>query len=195
MRALHPGSSLLIAALICVTACAGDPPPAPTTPEASLVHEGPSDSPSAPSAVTPPRARAGNGETGWAGEEKSADHASDYGPAHDPPAYGAPSSNDKPPETRTMDVIRARVVANRKAARKCYEDARKDAKDLQGDVVIHFVLDPEGKVKLAELNRERSTLNAPAVVDCVVGVIKGIDFPRSSRAMETSANYPFNFTP
>lgn len=94
-----------------------------------------------------------------------------------------------------MDVIRKLVMDNRKAARKCYEDARKDLKDLQGNVVIHFVLDPDGKVKSADLNQERSTLKSPAVVDCVIGVIKGIQFPRSSRAMETTANYPFNFTP
>jgi hypothetical protein len=98
-------------------------------------------------------------------------------------------------ETRTMDVIRKLVMDNRKAARKCYDDARKDQKDLKGDVVIHFVLDPEGKVKLAELNQERSTLKAPPVVDCVLGVIRSIQFPKSSRAMETSTNYPFNFTP
>jgi hypothetical protein len=84
---------------------------------------------------------------------------------------------------------------NRKAARKCYEDARKNDRDLKGDVVIHFVLNPQGKVKLAELNQERSTLKAPSVVDCVIGVIKSIQFPKSSRGMETSTNYPFNFTP
>ena len=94
-----------------------------------------------------------------------------------------------------MEVIRKLVMDNRKAARKCYEDARKDLKDLKGDVVVHFVLDPEGKVKVAELNQERSTLKSPAVVNCVIDVIKGISFPKSSRAMETSTNYPFNFTP
>jgi hypothetical protein len=114
--------------------------------------------------------------------------------ATDAPAT-APSGDPKAPETRTMDVIRKLVMDNRKAARKCYEDARKDLKDLKGDVTIHFVLDPEGNVKTAELNQERSTLKSPAVVDCVIGVIKGIKFPKSSRAMETSTNYPFNFTP
>jgi len=87
------------------------------------------------------------------------------------------------------------VMDNRKAARECYDDARKEQKDLKGDVVIHFVLDPDGRVKLAELNEDRSTLKAPAVTDCVVRVIRGIRFPKSSRAMETSTNYPFNFTP
>ena len=124
--------------------------------------------------------------------QKNADSAP--GPAASSVADSAPADG-KAPETRSMDVIRKLVMDNRKAARTCYEDARKDLKDLKGDVVIHFVLDPEGKVKLAELNQERSTLKAPPVVDCVVRVIKGIQFPKSSRAMETSTNYPFNFTP
>jgi hypothetical protein len=60
---------------------------------------------------------------------------------------------------------------------------------------VHFVLDPAGKVKLIELNQERSTLKSPAVVDCVIGVVKSIAFPPSSRGLETNVNYPFNFTP
>jgi hypothetical protein len=79
--------------------------------------------------------------------------------------------------------------------RECYDKARKDLPSLQGDMIIHFVLDPEGKVKLAELNQERSTLKAPPVVDCALKVIKSISFPPSSRGMESTVNYPFNFTP
>jgi hypothetical protein len=57
------------------------------------------------------------------------------------------------------------------------------------------VLDPDGKVKLAELNQERSTLKSPVVSECAIKVIKGISFPPSSRGMETEANYPFNLMP
>jgi hypothetical protein len=134
-------------------------------------------------------------EDKWVGEkavDTSGTAPGDASPRHET----EPAPVDaKGAETRTMDVIRKLVLDNRKSARKCYEDARKDLKDLKGDVVIHFVLDPSGKVKLAELNQERSTLKAPAVVDCVIGVLKAIPFPRSSRGMETSTNYPFNFTP
>ncbi len=193
MRAFRSLLSPFVAvAMLSAAACGGSPPPAAAAPEAPATPEAaPSDSAPAPTAASKP----GADDESWAGEktgktdsgDKSADSASDK---------AAPASADsKGPETRTMDVIRKLVMDNRKPARKCYEDARRDLKDLQGNVVIHFVLDPEGKVKLAELNQERSTLKSPAVVNCVIGVIKAIQFPKSSRAMETSANYPFNFTP
>ncbi|MES1186255.1 MAG: AgmX/PglI C-terminal domain-containing protein, partial [Myxococcales bacterium] len=63
----------------------------------------------------------------------------------------------------------------------------------KGDMVIHFVVDPDGKVKKADLNQERSTIKSPAVVDCSIKVIQGIKFPPSSRGMDTTVNYPFNF--
>jgi outer membrane biosynthesis protein TonB len=149
----------------------------------------------APVATAPSATKSATEEEGWAGENAAKN--GDAKPAASPDAapVSAPAADPKAPETRTMEVIRKLVVDNRKAARKCYEDARKDLKDLKGDVVVHFVIDPDGNVKSTELNQERSTLKSPAVVDCVLGVIKGIKFPKSSRAMETSTNYPFNFTP
>jgi hypothetical protein len=84
------------------------------------------------------------------------------------------------------------VKENRKPVRECFDKAKKDLPDLKGDMVIHFVVDPEGKVKKADLNQERSTLKSPAVVDCAIKVIQGIKFPASSRGMDTTVNYPFN---
>jgi hypothetical protein len=184
-------SSILIASL-SASACGGSPPPAAATPEAVPGSDAAaSPTPSAPVAASKPAAD----EEGWAGENTTKSAPSDAATSDKPTSDEPASAGGKGPETRTMDVIRKLVMDNRKAARKCYEDARKDLKDLQGNVVIHFVLDPDGKVKSADLNQERSTLKSPAVVNCVIGVIKGIQFPKSSRAMETSANYPFNFTP
>ncbi len=184
-------SSILVAAL-SASACGGSPPPAAASPEATESSDAAaSRAPAVPAAASKPASE----EEGWAGETTAKSAASDE-PASDKPVSDEPAgAGGKGPETRTMEVIRKLVMDNRKAARKCYEDARKDLKDLQGNLVIHFVLDPDGKVKAADLNQERSTLKSPAVVSCVIGVIKSIQFPKSSRAMETSANYPFNFTP
>jgi hypothetical protein len=99
------------------------------------------------------------------------------------------------PDTRTMEVIAATVKEHRKDARACYEKGAKQVPGLKGDLVVHFVLKPNGKVKTAELNRERSTITEASVVSCVIDVVSAIEFPRSSRGMETSVNYPFNFTP
>jgi hypothetical protein len=98
-------------------------------------------------------------------------------------------------DTRTMESIAALVKSHRKEARACYEEGRKQVENLKGDLVVHFVLKPSGDVKLAELNKERSTITEPSVVKCVIGVITAIKFPKSSKGLETTVNYPFNFTP
>ena len=87
------------------------------------------------------------------------------------------------------------IKKNRDKARACYDKAAKDNPRLTGDVVLHFVLDPEGKVQDAKLNEERSTINIPALTNCVIDVVKTLPFPPSSRGMETQVNYPFNFKP
>jgi hypothetical protein len=98
-------------------------------------------------------------------------------------------------DTRTTDSIAALVKAHRKEARDCYEKALKQIPGLKGDVVIHFTLKPSGEVKQAELNEQRSTIREASVSSCVIGVIRAIPFPKSSKGLETAVNYPFNFNP
>jgi hypothetical protein len=145
-------------------------PPADMTTKSDKAAEAPAD-PAKPAADTE--------ESNWAGESEAK-------------AAKAPEGNGKT-ETRTMDVIAQIVKENRKPVRECFDKAKKDLPDLKGDMVIHFVVDPDGKVKKADLNLERSTIKAPAVVDCSIKVIQGIKFPASSRGMDTTVNYPFNF--
>jgi len=104
---------------------------------------------------------------------------------------GAPQKT----ETRTTAVIQKVVLDNRKPVRDCYDKAKKELPDLKGTMTIKFVLDPEGNVKTAELNIERSDVKAPSVVDCSIEAIKKIKFPPSSRGMDTTVNYPFDFKP
>jgi len=94
-----------------------------------------------------------------------------------------------------MDSIAAMVKAHRKEARECYEKALKQIPGLKGDVVIHFTLKPNGQVKHAELNEQRSTIREASVSSCVIDVIQKIEFPKSSKGLETDVNYPFNFNP
>jgi hypothetical protein len=166
-------------------ACGGAPASEPATPASETATDAASE-PAPPSDTAD-----GAGDSGWEGEDtaKGGDAPKEGG------ADAAPAGDPNVKETRTLDVIAKLVKDNRKPVRECYEKARKELPTLQGDLVIHFVLDPEGKVKLAELNQERSTLKSPAVSECAIKVIKGIDFPPSSRGMETEANYPFNLMP
>lgn len=143
-----------------------------------------------PAAESSPAAPSSAGlDEGWEGEAEAKSTAA--GPSGSDSA-GEPTTDGKT-ETRTMTEIQRLVQENRKPVRECFDKAKKDLPDLKGDMTIHFVLDPEGKVKKAELNQERSTVKAPPVVDCAIAVIKGIKFPPSSRGMDTTVNYPYNF--
>lgn len=178
-------ASLSLALLLA--ACGGGTQEAasPDTPSEPAPASAPSEAPAAAADSKP--AEAGSG---WEGEAAATDG-------------GEPGAEKVPPkaadsgvaETRTMDVIGKLVKDNRQPVRDCYEKARKELPSLQGDLVIHFVLDPEGKVKLIEVNQQRSTLKAAAVADCAIKTIKTISFPASSRGMETEVNYPYNFKP
>jgi len=170
-------------------ACAGSSPAPESPPPAD-----PSGADGAAAETAAPTAAADTpAGDGWEGEgaAKGAPSAPSGGDAK--PAGTASGSGQ--PETRTIEVIQKIVKDHRPEVRDCYEKARKDLPSLQGDMMIHFVLDPEGKIKTIELNQERSTLKAAAVVDCAITVLKGVKFPPSSRGMESQVNYPFNFMP
>lgn len=148
--------------------------PAPDAP----ADAAPSDTADKPAADKPADKPADDGSA-WAGEAEAK-------------GAKAPEGNGKT-ETRTMEVVAQVVQENRKPVRECFDKAKKDLPDLKGTMVINFILDPEGKVKKAEFNQERSDLKSPAVVDCAIKIIQGIKFPPSSRGMDTTVNYPFKF--
>jgi len=122
---------------------------------------------------------AGEDEGAWAGEAEAKN--------------GKAAEGNGKTETRTMDVIAQIVKDNRQPVRDCMDKVQKQLPDLAGTMVIHFVIDPDGKVTKAELNLERSTVKNSEVSDCAVKVISGLKFPPSSRAMKSEVNYPYDF--
>lgn len=96
---------------------------------------------------------------------------------------------------RNLAAVQKLVSDNRKPVRECYLKARKELPDLKGTLTIKFVIDPEGNVKSAELNPERSDIKSPDVVNCAIATIKSLKFPASAKGMETTVNYPYNFKP
>lgn len=108
---------------------------------------------------------------------------------------GAAGGEEGGEDTRSTQTIQKTIIDNRKPFRACYDKARKDVPDLKGTLTIHFVLDPEGNVKKAELNLERSDIKSPAVADCAIAELKKLKFPPSSKGMDTTVNYPFDFKP
>lgn len=158
---------------LLIWACGGEATPPPQTPA-----EPPAAAPSEP-APAADKPAADPEEGAWTGEAEAKSEQ-------------VPPGAEGKTETRTMEVIAKIVKDNRQPVRDCMDKAKKDLPDLKGDMVIHFVIDPDGKVKKAELNQERSTLKSPAVVDCAIKVVQGIKFPPSSRGMDSTVNYPYN---
>jgi hypothetical protein len=178
-----------ISVALLVTACGGGHQEAasPDTPsEAAMASEPGADSPTDGGDSKP---AAGGG---WEGEAEATSTGGNTPAGEKVPPKAADSGVA---ETRTMEVIQKIVKDQRQAVRDCYEKARKELPSLQGDLVIHFTLDPEGKVKAIEVNQQRSTLKTPAVADCEIKTIQGLAFPPSSRGMETEVNDTYNFKP
>jgi hypothetical protein len=97
--------------------------------------------------------------------------------------------------SRDLTEIANLVKARRDPVRACYERALKRHPGLKGKMVIHFELDPEGKVTKAELNQQRSKITVKEVVDCAIKVINEIKFPASEKGMVTEVNYPYDLNP
>ncbi len=142
-------------------------------------------------------------EETWGSEDGEASPASESKPGATPssstsetsPAPAPAAAHSGATETRTTAVIQDVVQQNRAKVRACYDAAQKKLPDLKGDLVLRFTLNPEGAVKSIEQDLDKSTLKSPEVVKCAIDEIKSWKFPPSSRGMDTTVNYPFNFNP
>jgi hypothetical protein len=202
---LHDKSSawivLACSLALSAAACGGSQPAPQTASGEAPAGDTSSDDTSAAAADSDgtggPKKAEGNGES-WEGEG-DANGKGDTANAGTPdkPASDAslPEGGKDGPETRTNKVIFDFVQQNRKPIRKCYDDARKDLPTLAGDMTIEFTLDPKGKIRSAKLDANKSTLKSAAVSDCIVAYLKTLQFPASSRGMDSTVHYPFNFKP
>jgi hypothetical protein len=157
----------------------------------STPAEAPASGESTASAAEPSAAEAADAP----GTADKADNGEKWEGEAEATSNNAPATNRDAEETRTTAVIQKQIIDNRKPFRACYDKARKEVPDLRGTLTLHFVLDPEGNVKKAEPNLERSDIKTANVTDCAIAVLKGMKFPPSSRGMETTVNYPFDFKP
>lgn len=151
-------------------------------------------------ASSPPPADAPSADETYANESTppAAPTHDDGVPAESSPNEVAPSPApvaDASGETRTLEAIAAFVKERREKIRPCYDAQLKKEPKLKGDLAIRFVLDPAGKVKSAEYAKEESTIDSPAAADCAIAELKTWQFPASSRGMDSTVTYPFNFNP
>jgi hypothetical protein len=91
--------------------------------------------------------------------------------------------------------IRAIVVAHRDEARACYDQSLSAHPGIEGDLMIHWVIDPKGVVSQVSSDAARSQILEPALVACIAEILMKLQFAPSQRGFETKAFYPFNFHP
>ena len=181
----------LLVVTVVATACgnASTPPPeAPPEPAASpAATDAPADAPTAAPVDAPAEATA----------EPAVEGSADAPATGDSEAAGA-STGGSPlsdGETRTMKVIQQTVLDNRARFRTCYDVVQEKEPAIQGDMTIYFVLGSQGRVQEASLNEQRSTLKHTEVAKCIITELRKVQFPASSKGLETKVNYPFNFNP
>jgi TonB family protein len=143
-------------------------------------------------ASTPPPATPATGEPAPASAEPPAAAATST-PA--PLTATPPEPSGGSQDARGKNEIQAVIAANREKMRACYDAALKNNPGIQGDLVVGFVINPDGTVKSAEVDWKESELHVPELDSCAVDVLRSLKFPPSSRGLESKVNYPFNFNP
>jgi TonB family protein len=181
--ALNLFASSTLAILFAFAGCSGNKPAATGGDEKPLTTADPQPAGDEGSGDEKPTAGGDEGGGDEGGDEGGGDEGGDEG------------GDKKTTETRTTEVIQKVILDNRKQVRTCYDKAKKDLPGLEGTLTIHFVLDSEGAVKKAEVNLERSQIKNAELGECAIKELKKMKFPPSSRGMESTVNYPFNFKP
>lgn len=113
--------------------------------------------------------------------------------AEPPGASSAPGGG--PADTRSKEDIQRVVAEGREGVRACYDAALAQNPGIEGDLVVEFVISPSGDVKQAEVRWAESDIHVPELDTCAVEAVRSLEFPPSSRGLESKVTYPFNFHP
>jgi hypothetical protein len=105
---------------------------------------------------------------------------------------GAPRA---PEPGRSPADIKARVDAHRDQIQACYEEGLKRRPGLEGDLVVNWVVDPKGVMTKISIDTGKTQVVDDQVQECVMAVLKKIEFPPSPKGMESRATYPFKLKP
>lgn len=91
------------------------------------------------------------------------------------------------------DSVKQIVLSYLPQIQSCHEEAMAGSKKVvEGKLMTHFVITPEGLVKGAKVEKKGSTLKDPRVHDCVVAVLSTMTFPKPSDGKDQPIDFPFN---
>ncbi len=89
-------------------------------------------------------------------------------------------------------IIQRVIRQHRREIRACYESALQRDPDLDGRVVVAFVIDPSGSVAGSRI--ESSTIGNSSVENCVATRVRRWRFPEPRGGGTVRVSYPFVFT-
>ena len=88
-------------------------------------------------------------------------------------------------------IIRRVINKNRQAIKYCYDKELQKKKDLEGKIVVKFVIAPNGSVVSSSIRE--STMGNAAVEDCIAERVKRFKFPAPKGGGIVEVSYPFIF--
>jgi hypothetical protein len=104
--------------------------------------------------------------------------------------------DDEPKGTLDREVIRDGIKTMRPVVESCYLETLADFPDAEGRVTLAFTIaaeNNEGRVELAELDGETSTLIDAMLHDCMINALGDLKFPAPDGNGKVNVRYPFNF--
>jgi TonB family protein len=105
-------------------------------------------------------------------------------------AFGSFGAEASAAKHRSRSSVMRSVQAQKTTLLPCYKATLKKRPKLAGRMVVVFQVDKQGKV--TGVSRRSSTLKAPALEACLLGVLKTWRFEKGSAGRVT---YPFTFSP
>ncbi len=95
----------------------------------------------------------------------------------------------KPPLTSRLskEEVATVVASHRDEIKSCYQELLKENPNASGKVVLHFVVDPDGKV--AEASIKDRTIASEDLGSCVLTRFRNWEFPKAGQPTEVLA-YP-----
>jgi hypothetical protein len=110
----------------------------------------------------------------------------------EPVEAGVGHTNAPTRGTLPVAVIEDALVSAGPGIEACYERALEKNPALVGNLNINFVVAPDGKVEYAEASEVEQPLSDPSAVECVLSVIRKLEFPEP-RGGKVFINYPLKF--
>ena len=140
-----------------------------------------------PASAAPPRATGGHA-VGYGKGEHAAVKGQGKGFV---PFVQADASGSVVEEGLTRDEVGEVIHRHLSEVRYCYESAMIREPDIEGKLMVAFVIGGSGTIKSAEA--KSSTLPDPRLDDCIIRRLVTWPFPKPRGGVDVAVTYPFIF--